>query len=78
MPHRLPAHPRPPDEPTGDDLGVEYDFRFLTEEEAEAGNDSGQAHWYRVQDVRIFAPPRTSSARCGARVSRTTTSPAPC
>ncbi|CAL9640635.1 hypothetical protein SUDANB176_06336 [Streptomyces sp. enrichment culture] len=35
-----------------DDLGVEYDFRFLTPEEAEADNGSGNAHWYRVQDIR--------------------------
>ncbi|MGW5663279.1 DUF262 domain-containing protein [Streptomyces sp. NPDC003758] len=35
-----------------DDLGVEYDFRFLTQEEAAAGTESGDAHWYRVQDVR--------------------------
>ncbi|POX52051.1 DUF262 domain-containing protein [Streptomyces sp. Ru72] len=35
-----------------DDLGVEYDFRFLTPEEAAAGTGSGDAHWYRVQDVR--------------------------
>ncbi|MFF2937059.1 DUF262 domain-containing protein [Streptomyces mirabilis] len=35
-----------------DDLGVEYDFRFLTPAEAESGNEDGDAHWYRVQDVR--------------------------
>ncbi|MBC2900636.1 DUF262 domain-containing protein [Streptomyces cupreus] len=35
-----------------DDLGVEYDFRFLAPEEATAGTESGDAHWYRVQDVR--------------------------
>ncbi|MBJ7000106.1 DUF262 domain-containing protein [Streptomyces sp. CRPSP2-6A1] len=35
-----------------DDLGVEYDFRFLTPEEAAAGTESGEAHWYRVQDMR--------------------------
>ncbi|MET8954751.1 DUF262 domain-containing protein [Streptomyces sp. NPDC004533] len=35
-----------------DDLGVEYDFRFLTPEEATAGTESGDAHWYRVRDVR--------------------------
>ncbi|MGW2799522.1 DUF262 domain-containing protein [Streptomyces sp. NPDC001269] len=35
-----------------DDLGVEYDFRFLMPEEAAAGIESGDAHWYRVQDVR--------------------------
>ncbi|MEU6096201.1 DUF262 domain-containing protein [Streptomyces sp. NPDC047079] len=35
-----------------DDLGVEYDFRFLTPEEAAAGTESGDARWYRVQDMR--------------------------
>lgn len=35
-----------------DDLGVEYDFRFLSPEEAEAGTAGGDAHWFRVQDVR--------------------------
>jgi hypothetical protein len=34
-----------------DDLGIEYDFRFLTTGEAESGNVGGEAHWYRVQDV---------------------------
>ncbi|MFF3932526.1 DUF262 domain-containing protein [Streptomyces hirsutus] len=35
-----------------DDLGVEYDFRFLAPEEAETDNGSGDVHWYRVQDIR--------------------------
>ncbi|WP_199214233.1 DUF262 domain-containing protein [Streptomyces sp. BSE7-9] len=35
-----------------EDLGVEYDFRFLTPEESEADNISGASHWYRVQDIR--------------------------
>jgi hypothetical protein len=33
-------------------LGVEYDFRFLTPEEAGQANHGSDAHWYRVQDVR--------------------------
>ncbi|MGR6973896.1 DUF262 domain-containing protein [Streptomyces cynarae] len=41
-----------------DDLGVEYDFRFLTPEEAAAGTDGGDAHWYRVQDVRELTTTR--------------------
>ncbi|MEU6259196.1 DUF262 domain-containing protein [Streptomyces sp. NPDC047043] len=35
-----------------DDLGVEYDFRFLSQEEAEASTETGDAQWYRVQDMR--------------------------
>lgn len=35
-----------------DDLGVEYDFRFLGPEEAETDSGRGDAHWYRVQDIR--------------------------
>ncbi|MFD7446181.1 DUF262 domain-containing protein [Streptomyces sp. NPDC059909] len=34
-----------------DDLGVEYDFRFLTAEEAQGANQGAEAHWYRVSDV---------------------------
>ncbi|MFI1068532.1 DUF262 domain-containing protein [Streptomyces puniciscabiei] len=35
-----------------DDLGVEYDFRFLTAEEAATRTEARDSHWYRVQDLR--------------------------
>ncbi|MFG2305237.1 DUF262 domain-containing protein [Actinacidiphila glaucinigra] len=33
------------------DLAVEYNFRFLTTEEAQIANQGAEAHWYRVSDV---------------------------
>ncbi|MEV6055239.1 DUF262 domain-containing protein [Streptomyces sp. NPDC052107] len=61
-----------------DDLGVEYDFRFLTRRKPRrvpmAATPTGTA----CRTCGSWRPPGTSSARCSDTESRTTTPPAMC